>query len=232
MVGVESFFKETREHLCSKLREAHVDHEAFDQLIRPCELAICRATCCHDGVRLSEGDAMAIKSLVSQNEDVFREYGVELDGGVVEIVEGGRGWKTKAHGADESLLAKDFPKHFARTRCVFLDTQHRCALQRFSIDKGENPWFYKPFTCWIHPILIRQETDRMSVTLVNPENDPQQGIGYPGYGSCTHCGRPDAKGDPAKEVLSGELEALGSMVGRSFTGELNAPEADWCREIL
>ena len=79
MVGVESFFKETREHLCSKLREAHVDHEAFDQLIRRCELAICRATCCHDGVRLSEGDAMAIKSLVSQNEDVFREYGVELD---------------------------------------------------------------------------------------------------------------------------------------------------------
>ena len=60
------------------------------------------------------------------------------------------------------------------------------------------------------------------VTLVTPENDPQRGEGYPGFASCTHCGRPDDDGKKARQVLAAELEMLGEVSGRDILGELNA----------
>ena len=96
------------------------------------------------------------------------------------------------------------------------------------MDQGRGPWFDKPLTCWIHPIVVMpvtRERSRPLVTLVTSENDPQKTQGYPGFASCTHCGRPDEDGKRARQVLSAELEMLGNISGRDILGELNAEEA-------
>lgn len=211
----------TAQVLRDQLREAVIDHQAFEQKIRPCELSRCRATCCHDGVYLSQEEADGLKNLILENPDLALELPAE------PIIDSGRGksLKTAIRDAEPSELAEDYPEHFPKTRCVFLDNEGRCRIQMLSVEQGRQPWFDKPLTCWIHPLVIlptNRERSRPVLTLVSPENDPQKIDAYPGFGSCTHCGRLDEGGKKARQVLAAELEMLGLVSGRDILGELNA----------
>lgn len=210
-------YLETAGVLRELMREAVVDHDAFEQRIRPCELSRCRATCCHDGVYLSAEEAHGVGRLAG-------EIGGLPENPVVES-RGGKSLKTATRAAAPGELAEDYPAHFPKTRCVFLDTQGRCRIQMLSAEQGRHPWFDKPLTCWMHPLVIlpaNRDRPRPVLTLVNPGNDPQQSGGYPGFASCTHCGRPDEGGEKARHVLAAELGMLGRVSGRDVLGELNA----------
>lgn len=218
-------YPQTASYLAEQLREAQLDHEAFEVNIRACELERCRATCCHDGVYLSQEEADGIQRLLVENRQVFRAYGLSLPDRPVIEARGGRALKTATRPAVDEELAEDYPEHFPKTRCVFLDREGRCGIQRLSIEQGRPAWFDKPLTCWIHPILImpvNRERFRPWVTMVAPENDPQKSGAYPGFASCTHCGRPDKAGVPAREVLAAELSMLTEVSGRDLVAELNA----------
>lgn len=218
-------YPETAAYLAEQLRDAMLDHDAFEQKIRPCELERCRATCCYDGVYLSEEESLGVQQLLTDYPAEFDSYGLTLPSDPIISTRGGRALKTATRVAEEGELAEDFPDHFPKTRCVFLDRQGRCGIQCLSMELGRKPWFDKPLTCWIHPIVILptgRARPRPIVTLVSPENDPQKADGYPGFASCTHCGRPDSSGVPAREVLASELNMLGLVSGRDILGELNA----------
>lgn len=219
-------YQETARILAEQVREAAIDHGAFETLLKPCELSRCRATCCHDGVYLSREEAGAIGRLVEGAAGArLAEYGLVLPRDPVIRVRGGRAWKTATREAGDGELAENYPGHFPRTRCVFLDREGRCGIQRWSMERGRGAWFDKPLTCWIHPVVILpagRGRSRPLVTLVTPENDPQKTDGYPGFASCTHCGRPDAEGEKARHVLAAELDMLGKLAGRDILGELNA----------
>lgn len=140
---------------------------------------------------------------------------------------GGRSLKTATRDAKPVELAMDYPEHFPKTRCVFLDKEGRCRIQMHSVRQGRHPWFDKPLTCWIHPLVILPvsgDRSRPLLTLVNEANDPQKTDNYRGFASCTHCGRLDKRGKKARQVLAAELEMLGLISGRDILGELNAEE--------
>jgi len=122
-------------------------------------------------------------------------------------------WRTATRPAETSELADDFPAHFPRTRCVFLDAEHRCVLQRLASDLGRHPWFWKPISCWMHPLLLRHGK-RPVLTLPHPADDPEA------FTTCTHCGRSDPRGTRAAEVLREELAMLGRISGRDLVREL------------
>jgi hypothetical protein len=133
--------------------------------------------------------------------------------------EGATRWKTATRPAAPEELAADFPPHFARTRCVFLDDAHRCVLQRLSVRENRPPWFWKPVSCWMHPLVLRPPgAGRPSpvLTVPSPADDPER------FASCTHCGRPEPAGAPAREVLDEELRMLHALAGRDFVRELAA----------
>ncbi len=218
-------YLETAKVLREQVREAVLDHEAFEQKIRACELERCRATCCHDGVYLAREEAVGIKKLLSEYREVFASYGLSLPDEPIISSRGGKSLKTAIREAEVGELAEDFPQHFPKTRCVFLDKQGRCGIQRLSMEQGRPAWFDKPLTCWIHPLVVlpvSRERSRPLLTLVSPGNDPQKATGYSGFASCTHCGRPDEGGKKARQVLAAELEMLGEIAGRDLLGELNA----------
>jgi hypothetical protein len=225
-------YEKTAQIVAGQLREAVIDHEAFETELRPCELDRCRATCCHDGVYLSQEEAEGLRQIVADHGERLAAYGLSLPDEPLEASRGGETMKTATREAEEGELAEDYPAHFPKTRCVFLDRQGRCGIQRLSMEQGRGDWFDKPLTCWIHPIVIlpvNRERTRPQVTLVSPENDPQKKVGYPGFASCTHCGRPDQDGKKARqarEVLAAELEMMGKISGRDILGELNAEELD------
>lgn len=211
-------FPDTAESLTFSLREAELDHAAFIQKIKACTLEVCRATCCHDGVYLSEEEAEGVGLLA---EKVAALDGMLLPAEPVQSGSGGKR-KTCTRPARREEFAHDYPKHFPETRCVFLDDHHRCGLQRLAMEEGRHPWFYKPLTCWIHPILIQNRgwDQRPLVTLPAPETDPQKTPDYPGFASCTHCGRPDQDGVAAAEALAPELKMLSRISGRDLLKEL------------
>jgi Fe-S-cluster containining protein len=211
------------------LQEARVNHAAFEQLLRPCELDRCHATCCHDGVCLSGAEVSALRPLIDRHAAEFRSYGLVLGEAAFTRRPSGSGWKTATRPAERGEQANDYPAHFPSTRCVFLDREHRCAWQRLAMEQERPAWFYKPVTCWMHPVALRSGTSddsRPVLTLASPADDPQRRAGYPGFASCTHCGRPDPAGLPARVVLEAELRLLSEIAGRDFVAELNSPSVD------
>lgn len=223
-------YVETAADLARQLQEAEVDHLAFERPMRPCVLAECMATCCHDGVHVSASEARVIWELLAEHAPLLATYGDDLPLHPLEEAKSQGQWKTRVRSARDSELAMDYPKHFPRTRCVFLDQQHRCKLQRLAVDTGRSPWFYKPLTCWMHPILLRtasRSRPRPMLTLADENDDPQKKPGYPGFAPFTHCGRtcPDAAAPPSFDVLRTELIMLSRLSGRDFLRELQARPA-------
>lgn len=205
--------------LARQIREAELDHAGLALPLRVCELSVCRATCCHDGAYLEPEESGVIRDLIEGRRNPLRAYGWERD----EFLETVRGRdRTVTVAAPDAALADDFPAHFPRTRCVFLDDRHRCVLQRLAVDEGRHPWFWKPVSCWMHPLLLRPRArgGRPVLTLARPGTDPAEGTDYPGFGSCTPCGTPCPGGEPAWMTLRTELELLSEISGRDLVREL------------
>lgn len=51
---------------------------------------------------------------------------------------------------------------FQRKTCIFLRSDHKCALQVASEKLGEHHWFLKPFYCVLHPLDLN---DNEQITL-------------------------------------------------------------------
>ncbi len=197
-----SVFEDSIGELSKQLAEAAIDHEAFEKSLPLCQLNQCRATCCHDGVILSEEEVKILSELGGSEGLVTRENG-QLG--------------TKTVAADTGELAEDFPAHFPKTRCVFLDREHRCHWQLKAVTEGKHPWFYKPISCWLHPVLVAKREGRALVTIRTREKDEAS------FASHTPCGRVTLGAPPARESLAMELKMLSRISGRDFYGELNAP---------
>ena len=127
-------YQKTAADLRMQLDEALIDHEAFETLLKPCTLERCSATCCYDGVYLSDEEARGVKCLVENERERFVDYGLKLPKNTVVTVRNGKAQKTATRSAEPGELAKDFPSHFEKTRCVFLDDLGRCGIQRMCID--------------------------------------------------------------------------------------------------
>ena len=221
MSGVSIGFPENARELGRQVREAALDHDAFSMPLKVCELASCRATCCHDGVFLDREQVAVIGGIVDAGR--LDRYGIDLSGWRETV--GGR-VKTSTLEASAAELADGFPPHFPRTRCVFLDADHRCVLQRVAVDSEMHPWWWKPVSCWMHPLLFRRRADgRPVLGLARAGDDPAERAGYPGFGSCTPCGMPAEGGEPAWKVLRGELGLLGRIGGRDLIRELGGDDA-------
>lgn len=195
-----SIFRNTIGELAGLLTEALIDHDSFERPMAVCELVRCRATCCHDGVILSQEEAKLLG---------------DFGDGIEELPDGR--WKTRTVPAAPELLAEDFAAHFPKTRCVFLDEQHRCRWQLKAVEEKRHPWFYKPVSCWMHPLLLKNENGRPVLTVLSGEEDQER------FASETPCGRVAGSGVPAGQALRAELEMLGEISGRDLYGELNGP---------
>ena len=206
------------EFLRPSLRQAEIDHEAFARPLKVCQLGECRATCCHDGVILDSLEVPLLEAARKRHSNRLARYGVDVTGDAFPITPQGTR-KTATRPARNGELAARFPDHFPRTRCVFLDPDHRCAWQRLANDLGEHPWKYKPVSCWMHPVTLRQHQSPL-LTVAGDAADPTD------FSSQTPCGAPCANGEPARAVLAPELAMLGSIAGRDFLAELAAQTSD------
>jgi hypothetical protein len=185
--------------------------------------------CCYDGVYVDDSTAAVLRRVAREEAPFFRDLGLTLPPEV--IVEGEwnglvSGLKTAVVPRPFSAQVEGFPAHFEDTACAFLLPDGRCSLQVLSLARGRHPWYYKPTTCWLHPITIEPpatEGAGPTVRLEDEASDPYCQADYPGYAPHTFCGRRSPAGRPGSEVLAPELAFLGAIAGRDFLAELGAP---------
>ncbi len=220
-----SAFGATLDGLGDLVREMEIDHAALARPLSRCDLGRCRGTCCHDGVYLDRDEVEVLTGLLRDHRDRIEALGAPLP--AEPIVRGEwRGYvsgpKTATRAEPMSERAENYPAHFPDTACVFLLPDARCALQQFAVEQGLDPWYYKPATCWLHPLAIEQPDDGpVTLTLHDLESDPQRFPDYDGFGSRTPCGvSPAAGGQPAWQVLAPELARLGEIGGRDLLEEI------------
>ena len=210
-------FPETEAHIAELVRHAEIDEAAFDQPLARCDLAKCRGTCCHDGVYLNSDEAALIRELVEIHRDYFDEtLQLTLPKQVIVYghweLGGNSGPKTATRAEPMAATAEAYPAHFPDTMCAFLMRDGRCGLQMLSVREGYHPWFFKPLTCWIHPISITADG---TITLHNRETDPHNFPDYAGFSSQTGCGKIRSCGPPARETLAEELAMLEKLATAS-----------------
>ncbi len=211
----ETAFPETREMLSLMAGEMEIDEKALSAPIRECDLQQCRGTCCHDGAYLSSEEANVIRELAETHREDFAELGIELPEQAVvygKWRDVASGPKTATRPAPMREWVDDYPQHFPETNCVFLHPETAyCGLQMLAQKQGKPKWYYKPGTCWMHPLsIVKGEGNKPRLTLHSPESDPQRYSDYDGFVCRTHCGRPCSTGDakPAREVLAEEIAEI------------------------
>jgi len=215
MASLATAFPRTAGHVAELLAGEEFDHPSLETPLEACELARCGGTCCHDGAYLSDEEAAVIRTLVHDERETFVSIGLDLPERAVVY---GR-WRDVASGPKTATRpdakrerVPEYPAHFPETACVFQLSDGRCGLQVLAGEKGLEPWYFKPFACWMHPLVIRRDAEgRARVVLPTEETDPQRFEGYDGFACRTHCGRRREGGKAAREVLAVELGALRAL---------------------
>lgn len=218
-------YPESHEWLAETVATMKVDVVALERPLSRCDLAHCRGTCCHDGVYLGPEEASVLREVVAGAKEEFEAMGLELPTRVVVY----GSWRDIASGPKTAVrqetrhgVVEGYPAHFPETACVFLLNDARCALQSLAMQRGLPPWYYKPLTCWMHPLGFDGIEDGVPVlTLHNEENDPQRFSDYDGFVCRTPCGKTCEGGEPAWKVLEEELRYLGEVGGRDLIGDIS-----------
>ncbi len=133
----------------SKIKGFTIDPVLFDEGYRDnCGPSRCTAQCCAEGVYLSEDEHQAILGHVDR---VVKEFDETQPCGVENWFEPTR--------TDE-----DYPAGFCigtrvyNNKCVFLDKQCLCVLQKVKPEGYDQKWGLKPFYCRIYPITVERGT--------------------------------------------------------------------------
>jgi hypothetical protein len=169
--------------------------------LRRCDLAVCEAMCCYDGVYLQGDEEARLTATVREHAGFFAFLPATF------VVDGT--WQGRLRGRKTAVRPHvyrnpAYPAHFAPTRCVFGLADGRCSLQRLALALGEHPWARKPRACWLHP--LHDGPDGPSPPAVDPREDrDRRPPDYPGFAPFTDCGRHRPDGAPWRQLLAEEL---------------------------
>jgi hypothetical protein len=227
-------FYQTEQICRDHLSHANFKIDSFQQNRQRCSLSSCHGMCCYNGVNVNEETAEVIERLVDEEADFFKGIGLDLPAKVIvddeeygKFTVENKEWsglcsikKTAVKEKLFSNLIEDYPKHFRNTVCIFTLDDGRCGLQVLAEAKGLHPWYYKPFTCWLFPILIAPGENQPEILLPSPEFEPWLMPDFDGYFTKVFCGKPSNCGQLGYILLEQELKFLSEIVDRNFVQEI------------
>ncbi len=146
-----------RRHRLGHIPELRVGREIVeDRFAARCAMSNCNSDCCSGGVFAD----MAEKQRILLHADLVRSHmdpdqvkdpSSWFDDEVVEDADypSGRAVGTSVHG----------------DRCVFLNGEGQCVLQKAAVSSGIGRYALKPLFCWLYPVTL----DGGVLTLDDPE---------------------------------------------------------------
>lgn len=119
--------------------------------LKGCAGRQCQALCCYDGVYLSSKDANRIHDALIKHPEFFigmtKDYIVHSE------------WEGIVSGFKTATMPHEFkgsapPKHFNKTRCVFVGDDNLCLLEVAARAVGSHKWAFKPTSCCLFPFAL------------------------------------------------------------------------------
>ncbi|MFC1997138.1 DUF3109 family protein [Chloroflexota bacterium] len=161
--------------------------------VRRCMLDECHAACCLHGAWV---DQIEIKDILSHADLIGPHMRLEL----ADPSE----WFDERREADQHAISGEVghttvlpaPEHYGGTACIFLRSDHKCALQTAADVGLLHPWRFKPFYCILHPLDL---DDQGRITLDDTD------LMLAELGSCL---RPEKQPIPLIETFADELRYL------------------------
>jgi hypothetical protein len=124
-----------------------IDPLIFTQkFVKGCDVCICSGECCYYGVYTDKEES---EKIMTEKEKIIRY----MDDSQT---------KDSELWFEEPQVDNDFPSGLAvgtevhNEKCVFLDRQGFCTLQKMAMAEGEFKWKYKPLYCILFPLVISE----------------------------------------------------------------------------
>lgn len=207
-------FPETVRAARRALALAPVDAASFKRPLSTCDVARCHGACCSDGVPLDAEETRVLGTLALTESAAFAAMGLD-PGSLVASAEPGGAGHTGIRARAPGERSPRHPASVPDTACAMLTPAGFCGLQVLAVDRGLGPWFWKPMTCWLHPIAADATGIRLPPEGVSRERAYREGS----FASVTECSRAGADPAAASLVLERELRFLGQLIGRDLEGE-------------
>jgi len=119
-----------------------------------CKLGECRAACCLYGVWIDAREAEDIRAHAALITP-FMPPGAQNPQSWFDGREDEDAFSASGHVIHSTVV--DAPGHYGGTACIFMRSDHRCALQAAADAHGMHPWRLKPFYCALHPLDLDEE---------------------------------------------------------------------------
>jgi hypothetical protein len=127
------------------IKDYYIDPVIFTQgFPNSCDVCICSGECCYYGV---------------YTDKLEHEKIMEIKDDLIEIFDDSQ-TKDVSKWFEEPEEDEDFESGIAvgtelyNGKCVFLDKQGYCTLQKLAMNQGELKWKYKPLYCILFPLII------------------------------------------------------------------------------
>jgi len=178
--------------------------------LQRCELQNCHGACCAYGVWVD-----------LREKEIIYEYGESIQSCMDTSEYKQEDWFLGEIENDSYTISGkvihtrlvDRTMPFERKTCIFLRTDHKCALQVASEKLGRHPWFLKPFYCVLHPLdLNENEQITLDQTKILLEEEKS-------------CLRYSEKLHAPIEIFEEELRYL--LGGQKFQEGLTAAKTIW-----
>jgi hypothetical protein len=177
------------------------DNHEKNILMKRCDIKVCEGMCCYDGVYLMDGEESFLKELVIEFPELKEKLPSDF---VVDGFWNGEFFGRKTATRPHEYKNPNFPKHFTNTRCVFADREGYCELEKLGREKGLHPWSFKPATCWLFPLSIKN--GELLPPPISQKFDPYISEGYDGYVTFVPCGKHHLDGETWPEALDAEVK--------------------------
>lgn len=128
-----------------KINGYYIDPIIFThKFVKACDVCICSGECCYYGVYT---DKKEFEKII-ENKDRIIEA---MDDSQTRIISK---WFEPPEEDDDFESGIAVGTEVYNGKCVFLDKQGYCTLQKVAMEDGEFKWKYKPLYCILFPIII------------------------------------------------------------------------------
>lgn len=114
------------------------------KFVQRCDICVCSGECCYYGVYTEYNEyqkIMAMKERIIRSMDESQTKDSET-------------WFEEPVEDDDFASGIAVGTEIHNGKCVFLDKQGFCTLQKIAMEDGENKWKYKPLYCILFPLVI------------------------------------------------------------------------------
>jgi hypothetical protein len=123
----------------------YIDPLIFTQkFVKTCNVCICSGECCYYGVYTDKSE---YEKIIAVKERIIKSMDDSQN-------------KNPDDWFEAEEIDEDFPSGLAvgtevhHGKCIFLDKQGFCTLQKIAMEDGEFKWKYKPLYCILFPLVI------------------------------------------------------------------------------